>query len=73
MKAKRRIRKMTPIARKVAYICREVHSIQTHLDHLTDLIQEVELENRAWEKSQAARNERKEKRAEAQSSHTEQP
>jgi hypothetical protein len=61
MKSRKSIRKMTPIARKVAHICREIHSIQTHLDHVTDLIQEVELENRAWERSQQARNERKEK------------
>lgn len=61
MHTRETIRKMTPIARKVAHICREVHSIQVHLDNLTDLVQDIELENRAYEKAQQARNERKEK------------
>lgn len=47
MKAKRTIRKMTPLARKAAYLARAIHGLQRRVDYFTEAVQEVELERNA--------------------------
>jgi hypothetical protein len=54
MKTKKTIRKMTPLARKAAYLTRAMHSLSKRLDYLTVEIQRVEMENKGWEHAAAA-------------------
>jgi hypothetical protein len=51
MKTKKTIRKMTPLARKVAHLTRSLHSIVKRLDYLTNEVMRVEMQALAAEKS----------------------
>jgi len=47
MKTKKTIRKLSPLARKIAHLSRTVHGVQKRLDYLTEDVQRAESELRA--------------------------
>jgi DNA repair exonuclease SbcCD ATPase subunit len=47
VKQKKTIRKLTPMARKLAHLTRDTKSIVTRLAHLTEELQRLEMDERA--------------------------
>jgi hypothetical protein len=50
LKSRKTIRKMTPMARKLAHLTRSAQSVVTRLKYLTDELQRLEMERAAFER-----------------------